>query len=60
MRGVKDEEKALKFIDILIETNQEAKNAYNTIQTSTNYDEHIMKDFFAYALKQYSDYLNLG
>ncbi|BAQ54319.1 MSC_0619 family F1-like ATPase alpha subunit [Mycoplasmopsis arginini] len=60
LRGVKDEEKALKFIDILIETNQEAKNAYNTIQTSTNYDEHIMKDFFAYALKQYSDYLNLG
>ncbi|MGX9364328.1 MSC_0619 family F1-like ATPase alpha subunit [Mycoplasma sp. 527] len=60
LHGIKDEEKALRFIDLLIETNQEAKNAYNTMQTSTDYDDKIMKNFFAYALKQYSDYLNLG
>ncbi|MCV3733837.1 ATP F0F1 synthase subunit alpha [Mycoplasma enhydrae] len=60
LRGIKDDQKALKFIDILVETNEEAKKIFNTIQTSDDYDDELVKDFFAYALQQYSDYLNLG
>ncbi|AZZ65401.1 ATP F0F1 synthase subunit alpha [Metamycoplasma phocicerebrale] len=60
LKGIKNEQKALEFINTLIDTNEEAKKVYNTIQTSDNYDDDLIKDFFAYALQQYSDYLNLG
>ena len=60
LKGVKDEQKALMFLNALIETNKEAKAAFESIKTNENYDDNILRNYFAYALKQYSDYLNLG
>ncbi|WP_412031490.1 MSC_0619 family F1-like ATPase alpha subunit [Metamycoplasma buccale] len=60
LRGIKDEQKALMFLNALIDTNKEAKTAFETIKSSENYDDNILKNYFAYALKQYSDYSNLG
>ncbi|GAA7946657.1 hypothetical protein COL447_14630 [Helicobacter pylori] len=48
------------FLNALIETNKEAKAAFESIKTNENYDDNILRNYFAYALKQYSDYLNLG
>ncbi|SYV89775.1 F0F1 ATP synthase subunit alpha, partial [Metamycoplasma alkalescens] len=40
--------------------NPDAKKTYEIILTSTNYDDKLVKDYFAYALKQYSNYLGLN
>ena len=60
LKGIKNEQKALEFVNVLIDTNDEAKKAFETISNSYDYDEEIMRGYFAYALKQYSNYLNLG
>ncbi|WP_373438375.1 MSC_0619 family F1-like ATPase alpha subunit [Metamycoplasma equirhinis] len=60
LRGIKNEQKALEFLNILIDTNEEAKLAFETIQNSYDYDDNIMKGYFAYALKQYSNYMKLN
>lgn len=59
LKGVANEQKALMFINLLIDTNQEAKKAYDSILKNEAYDDNLVKNFFAYALKQYSDYLKL-
>lgn len=60
LKGIKNEQKALEFLDVLIEVNEEAKRAYEIIMSGENYDDELVKAYFANALKQYSDYLNLG
>ncbi|WP_427902956.1 MSC_0619 family F1-like ATPase alpha subunit [Metamycoplasma alkalescens] len=60
LKGINDEQKALRFINALIEMNPDAKKTYEIILTSTNYDDKLVKDYFAYALKQYSNYLGLN
>lgn len=60
LRGVKDEQKALEFIDKLIQVNEEAKRSYDIIMSGENYDDELIKAYFANALRQYSDYLGLN
>ncbi|UUD35103.1 ATP F0F1 synthase subunit alpha [Mycoplasmopsis caviae] len=60
LQGIKDEQKALVFLNKLISTNTQAQKAFMTMQSGENYDEEIIKNFFAFALLQYSNYLNLG
>ncbi|PZW01594.1 MSC_0619 family F1-like ATPase alpha subunit [Metamycoplasma auris] len=59
LRGIKEEEKALRFINLLIETNADAKATYDLIQSTTDYDDKLIRDYFAYSLKQYSNYIGL-
>ncbi|MCS4536536.1 ATP F0F1 synthase subunit alpha [Mycoplasma sp. CSL7475-4] len=59
-KGVRDEQKAMSFLNKLIDTNKEAKETFEIISSANKYDDNIVKNFFAFALKQYSDYLNLG
>lgn len=59
-KGVKNEQKALEFIDKFIHINEQARNSYNVIMSGKSYDDNLVKAFFANALKQYSDYANLN
>ncbi|QJG66258.1 ATP F0F1 synthase subunit alpha [Mycoplasma phocoeninasale] len=59
LRNIKDEQKALKFLDALLEINLEAKGIFEHIRKNEKYDDKISKNFFAYSLKQYSDFMNL-
>ncbi|WP_033160915.1 MSC_0619 family F1-like ATPase alpha subunit [[Mycoplasma] collis] len=59
-KNVKDHERAMKFINVLIDHNEMAKSSFKKIIEGQNYDEKLTRDFFAYALKQYSDQLNLN
>ncbi|MBU4690539.1 ATP F0F1 synthase subunit alpha [Mycoplasma sp. ES3157-GEN-MYC] len=59
-KGVKNEQTAMNFLNKLIDTNKEARETFLLISKGTNYDDNTTKNYFAYALKQYSDYLNLG
>lgn len=57
--GIKDQERALRFIDLLIQTNDQAQNAYNKIINDTEiYDDGLVRTFFASALKQYAKFNN--
>lgn len=60
LKGVKDEQKAFMLLDYAINNYEDAQKAFNTISTTQNYDDKIMKNYFAFILKQYSDYLNLN
>ncbi|WP_029513577.1 MSC_0619 family F1-like ATPase alpha subunit [Mycoplasmopsis primatum] len=60
LKGVNDSQKALAFLDILINTQADAINAFKTIKNGDLYDDKLMKDFFAFALHQYSTYTNLN
>ncbi|MCV3753518.1 ATP F0F1 synthase subunit alpha [Mycoplasma enhydrae] len=60
LSGIKDEQKALEFLNVLIDTNEEAHKAFETIRDTADYDDNIMRGYFAYALQQYSNYVNLG
>ncbi|EIE40202.1 MSC_0619 family F1-like ATPase alpha subunit [Mycoplasmopsis canis] len=58
--GIKDQEKALQFVDLLINTNEEAESAFNKIIDDNEvYDDALLRTFFASALKQYSNYVGL-
>ncbi|WP_373435149.1 MSC_0619 family F1-like ATPase alpha subunit [Metamycoplasma equirhinis] len=59
-RNVADEKKALAFLDALIELNTDAKRIFEAIKNNEKYDDKISKNFFIYALKQYSDYKKLN
>lgn len=59
LKGVKDEQKALTFLNNLIEMHPEAKNSFEIIKAGEKYDDKMMKNYFAFALKQYSNYNNL-
>ncbi|VEU59191.1 MSC_0619 family F1-like ATPase alpha subunit [Mesomycoplasma neurolyticum] len=60
LKNIKEHEKAMKFINVLIDNNKIANDTFKKILEGKNYDEKITSDFFAYALKQYSDALNLN
>lgn len=60
MNGVKDESLALKFIDNFINLYPEAQNAFKTMQNNEPYDDEVMKNYFAYALAQFSEKFGLG
>ncbi|AIA29353.1 ATP F0F1 synthase subunit alpha [Mycoplasmopsis californica] len=59
-KGVTNEQKAMRYLNKLIDTHAEAKRAYDIIASGQKYDDTMTKNFFAFALKEYSNYLNLG
>ncbi|WP_406615015.1 MSC_0619 family F1-like ATPase alpha subunit [Mycoplasmopsis hyopharyngis] len=59
LKGIKDEQKALMFIDEFITNCPEGKKQFEVIKNSVNYDDNLMRNYFAFALKQYSIYANL-
>ncbi|WP_027334136.1 MSC_0619 family F1-like ATPase alpha subunit [Mycoplasma elephantis] len=59
LKNIKDDQKALAFLDTLIKISDDAKNAFDLIKNDEPHDEDMMKNYFAYALKQYSDFLDL-
>ncbi|ASI53818.1 MSC_0619 family F1-like ATPase alpha subunit [Metamycoplasma hyosynoviae] len=59
LEGVKDEQKALMFLDYFIANETTAKLIFNTILTQTKYDDNMYKNYFAFGLKQYSQYIGL-
>ncbi|MBN3534746.1 MSC_0619 family F1-like ATPase alpha subunit [Mycoplasma procyoni] len=60
LKGVKNEQQAMRLINILIDNHELAKSIFEKIVNNEQYDEKIVKNFFSFALKQYSNYLNLG
>ncbi|WP_322960187.1 MSC_0619 family F1-like ATPase alpha subunit [Mycoplasmopsis cynos] len=59
-KGIKNQEKALQFLDEIISIHPDAKVAFEKLTSDEeNYDDAILKSFFASALKQYSDYVGL-
>ncbi|ENY69038.1 ATP synthase alpha chain [Mycoplasmopsis bovigenitalium 51080] len=58
-KGVTDHQKAMNYLNYIINTNFEAKSAYENIISGKEYDDSITKNFFAFALQQYSNYLGL-
>ncbi|QJR44186.1 MSC_0619 family F1-like ATPase alpha subunit [Mycoplasma miroungirhinis] len=57
--GIKDDAKAMKFIDLLIQTDKQAQELYNAILNNTTYDDKLTKNYFAFALKQYANFINI-
>ncbi len=60
IKNVKDEQKALMFIDEFINNYAEGKKHFEIIKSNNDYDDEIMKNYFAFALQEYSNYANLG
>ena len=62
LKGIKtqDEQKVFNILDILINTNQQAKTIFNNIKDGKDYDNNLIRDYFAFCLQQYSNYFNLG
>lgn len=60
IKNVKDEQKALMFIDEFINNCAEGKKHFEIIKSNNDYDDEIMKNYFAFALQEYSNYANLG
>ncbi|QVJ95976.1 ATP F0F1 synthase subunit alpha [Mycoplasma mycoides subsp. capri] len=60
IKDIKDEQKALKFIDELINKSADGKKQFEIIKSGNNYDDKMMKNYFLFALKQYSDYVGLN
>ncbi|MCU4706425.1 MSC_0619 family F1-like ATPase alpha subunit [Mycoplasma sp. CSL7503-lung] len=59
LKGISNEDLAMKFLNKFIVENQEAKENYNRIINGLSYDDNLVKSFFASALKQFSDYNSL-
>lgn len=60
IKNIKDEQKALMFIDQFITNYDEGIRQFTLIKENANYDDNLMKNYFAFALKQYSEYANLN
>ncbi|WP_029905603.1 MSC_0619 family F1-like ATPase alpha subunit [Mycoplasmopsis opalescens] len=60
LQGVKNDQLAFKFIDLFINKYEEANKAFELMKSGKDYDDEIMKNYFAYALTQFSDRYNLG
>lgn len=60
LQGIKDEQKAFMLLDYLINNYNDCIKAFETILDNLDYDDNIMKNYFAFVLKSYSDYLNLN
>ncbi|AKJ21091.1 ATP F0F1 synthase subunit alpha [Mycoplasmopsis synoviae] len=60
LRNVSNIAEVLKFIEVLVETNQSFKDAFDSIdgKNSENVDESLVRDYFAFALLQYAEYKN--
>ncbi|WP_434324370.1 ATP F0F1 synthase subunit alpha [Mycoplasma capricolum subsp. capricolum] len=60
IKNIKDEQKALLFLDELINNYTDGKKQFEIIKNGDDYDDKMMKNYFAFALKQYSDYVGLN
>ncbi|WP_434341642.1 ATP F0F1 synthase subunit alpha [Mycoplasma putrefaciens] len=60
IKTIKDEQKALLFLDYFINHHHEGKRQFELIASGQAYNEEMTKNYFAFALKQYSDYFNLN
>ncbi|MBZ4204106.1 ATP F0F1 synthase subunit alpha [Mycoplasma sp. U97] len=60
IKNIKDEQKALQFIDEFITNYPEGIKQFESIKANAEYDDTLVKNYFAFALKEYSDYANLG
>lgn len=54
LKGIDDEQKAIRFIDEFITHDIQANRSYISITHESNYDDEIIKNYFAYALYLYS------
>lgn len=48
------------FLDELINNYSDGKKQFEIIKNGDDYDDKMMKNYFAFALKQYSDYVGLN
>lgn len=60
IKNIKDEQKALLFLDELINNYTDGKKQFEIIKNGDDYDDKMIKNYFAFALKQYSDYVGLN
>ncbi|WBP83839.1 MSC_0619 family F1-like ATPase alpha subunit [Mycoplasmopsis edwardii] len=61
LKGIKDQEKALQFLDEIIYSHQDAELAFEKLTSDEeNYDDNLLRSFFASALKQYSEFVGLN
>ncbi|WP_025755508.1 MSC_0619 family F1-like ATPase alpha subunit [Mycoplasmopsis cricetuli] len=60
LKGITNQQKAMTFLNVLIDNNHEAKTAFEKIENNEVYDETLIKNFFRYALLQYSKAQNLN
>ncbi|QJB71544.1 MSC_0619 family F1-like ATPase alpha subunit [Mycoplasma sp. 1654_15] len=58
LRHVKEEQKAMEFIDAFIQINDDAKKSFTQILNNEPYDDELVKDFFGFALLEYSKLFN--
>ncbi|QSF13623.1 MSC_0619 family F1-like ATPase alpha subunit [Mycoplasma sp. Mirounga ES2805-ORL] len=59
LKNVNDEGKAIKFLDTLINTNEDAKEIFKVLEEGKEHDDKMVKNYFLFALKQYSNFNNL-
>ncbi|MGZ9413702.1 MSC_0619 family F1-like ATPase alpha subunit [Mycoplasma sp. 480] len=60
LKGIKEEQKAMTFLNVLIDANPDAKEIFEKIINNEPYDENITKSYFSYALLQYAKKLKLN
>ncbi|MDQ0567533.1 MSC_0619 family F1-like ATPase alpha subunit [Mycoplasma yeatsii] len=60
IKTIKDEQKSLLFLDYFINNHNEGQRQFELIKSSDQYDEEMTRNYFLFALKQYSDYLDLN
>lgn len=61
LKGIKlkDEQKVLNLLNILINSNEQAKIIFNNVKNGIKIDEELARDYFSFCLQQYSNYFNL-
>lgn len=61
LKGIKlkDEQKVLNLLNILINSNEQAKTIFNNVRNGIKIDEELARDYFSFCLQQYSNYFNL-
>lgn len=62
LKGIKlkDEQKVLNLLNILINSNEQAKTIFHNVRNGIKIDEELARDYFSFCLQQYSNYFNLG
>ncbi|VEU69664.1 ATP synthase F0F1 subunit alpha [Mycoplasmopsis californica] len=60
IKNIKDEQKSLMFINEFINNCEEGAKQFSLIKENKEYDDDLVKNYFAFALKQYSDFVNLN
>ncbi|QCZ36729.1 MSC_0619 family F1-like ATPase alpha subunit [Mycoplasma nasistruthionis] len=59
LKGIDNIALALRYIDVLVAHNQNAKDTFQRLIEQTQADDNLAKQFFAFALDQYAKYSNL-